>query len=106
MFSDPEFFEHGVELLFDVNVVLKSEFDFLFAFKNLMILVLEEDLTEGVQFGEKSDNVLMVFELNFLKKESGRLGERFKKLRVDCGVKRKSVGNVRDHSENSVAEVA
>ncbi len=48
MFFYPEFLEHGVELLFDVNVILKSEFDLLFSFKNLMILVLEEDLTEWV----------------------------------------------------------
>jgi hypothetical protein len=94
MFSDPDLLKHGVKLLFDVNIILKSEFNLLFSFKNLMILVLEEDLTERIEFREKSDNILMVFELNFFEKKGSRLGKCFKKLRINCRIKRESKGNV------------
>ena len=94
MFSDPNLFKHSVKLLFDVNIILKSEFDLLFSFKNLMILVLEEDLTKRIEFRQKSDNILMVFELNFLEKKGSRLGKCFKKFRVNCRIKRESKGNV------------
>ncbi len=59
-----------------------------------MILVLEEDLTERIEFREKSDYILMVFKLNFLEKKGNRLGKCFKKFRVNCRIKRKSEGNV------------
>ncbi len=90
MFSDPEFFEHGVKLFFYIDVVFKSEFDLFFAFQNFVILVLEQDLAKRVEFGKKGDDVLVVFELNFLEKKGGGLGKSVKKLRVNCGVKRKA----------------
>lgn len=86
MFSNPEFLKHSVKLLFNIDIILKSQFDFLFTFKNLMILILEQDLAERVELGEKSDDILMGFKLNFLKEKTGGLRESVKKLWVNCGV--------------------
>jgi hypothetical protein len=105
MFSDPEFFEHGVKLFFDIDVILKSEFDLFFAFENFMVLVLEEDLAKGVEFGKKGDNVLVGFELNFLKKEGSRLGKCVKEFRVNCGVKWKAQRDVGNHAKDCVPKV-
>jgi hypothetical protein len=48
----------------------------------------------------------MIFELNFLEKERSGLNKSVKKFRVYCGVEWEAKGDVRDHSENSVTEVA
>ncbi len=105
MFSYPELFKHGVKLFFDIDVILKSEFDLFFAFKNLMVLVLKENLAEGVEFWKKGDNVLVGFELNFLEKEGSGLCKCVEEFRVNCGVKRETQRDVGNHSKDCVPKV-
>jgi hypothetical protein len=105
MFSDPEFFEHGVKLFFDIDVILKSEFDLFFSFENFMVLVLEEYLAEGVEFGKKGDNVLVGFELNILEKEGSGLGKSVEEFRVNCGVKGEAQRDVGNHAKDCVPKV-
>lgn len=57
---DPNLFQHSVQLFFNINVVLKAQFYLLLAFQNLPILVLEKDSAKIVQFGHKSDKLLML----------------------------------------------
>lgn len=50
MSSNPEFLKHGVKLFSYIDIILKAKFDFFFSFKNLSILILEQNLTERVEF--------------------------------------------------------
>lgn len=48
MLPDPKFFEHGIELFPDVNVVVQSQFDHFFVREDFLVLVFEQDLAERI----------------------------------------------------------
>lgn len=41
VFVDPNFFEHCVQFLFDVDVIFETQFDFLFSFQDFLVLIFE-----------------------------------------------------------------
>ena len=48
-----------MQFLLDVNIVLESQLDFLLALEDLLVLVLEDDGTEVVEFGHQRDQFLV-----------------------------------------------
>jgi hypothetical protein len=86
VFDGPQLFQHGKQLLFDIDIIVKAKFNFLLSLYNFLVLVLEYYRTEVVEFGQEGDQLFVFLYVETLEEVGENYIVVFYQFRVDCGV--------------------
>ena len=79
-----------MKFLLDIDVVLKSQFNFLFSLKNFLILILEKNGTEVIELGHDSYEIFMFFQFKIFEKRWNNSVITIKKLAFSCRIERET----------------
>lgn len=86
VFIDPYLLEHGMQFLLDIDIILEAQLHLLLALQHLLVLVLEEDGAEIVEFWHYGDQLLVVAQLDPLEEVGQDVVVVLEQLGVGCWV--------------------